>query len=383
MTAIDLDALTTAMDPEGRGGRRHADDIAAAIRAQAPHLPADEVPQLVAATIRRGAAEGRWIPAKNTVLRGQITLPKTVAIPATRPSPGQLVPVGVPLRDELAGWAATLRLSSTQRDLLLAVNDWLRRTSGGDVPVAAAAERAYELIRDEKAFDSTPPRGGAQLWGPGRLTFQLLRCERPSTPLTWEAVTLAVPRAGTILCVENHATFRTMLRYLRSQPQLRWAAVAWVQGRNTAPLESLPSLPFPVTRLDYLGDLDAAGLDIAATACEIAQAAGIPAGPAAPLWALLIDQPSRENRRVSDADACRLTTWLPAEIREPAAQLLRSGYAIPQEALRYDILSGSAIPEALSLGVGARRHREDPGRSATSPAAGCWSSWTTSSAASR
>lgn len=31
-------------------------------------------------------------------------------------------------------------------------------------------------------------------------------------------------------------------------------SVAWVQGRNTAPLESLADLPFLVTRLDYLGD---------------------------------------------------------------------------------------------------------------------------------
>jgi hypothetical protein len=143
------------------------------------------------------------------------------------------------------------------------VNDWLRRTNGGNVPIAAAAERAYELIRDEKAFDSTPPRGGAQLWGPGRLTFQLLRCERIPTPLTWESVTPTVPGSAPIVCVENHATFRTLLRFLRAHPHPPWTAVAWVQGRNTAPLESLPSLPFPVTRLDYLGDLDAAGLAIA------------------------------------------------------------------------------------------------------------------------
>jgi hypothetical protein len=183
MTTIDLDTLITALDPEGCGGRRHADDVAVAIRAQAPHLSAAEVPELVADIIRRGRAEGRWTPARNTtVLRGRTTLPKSVTIPATRLPAARLAHVGVPLRDELARWAATLRLSASQRELLLAVNAWLRRTNGGDVPVAAAAERAYELIRDEKAFDSTPPRGGAQLWGPGRLTFPLLRCERVPTP---------------------------------------------------------------------------------------------------------------------------------------------------------------------------------------------------------
>ena len=47
------------------------------------------------------------------------------------------------------------------------------------------------------------------------------------------------------------------------------------------PLESLPDLPFTVTRLDYLGDLDPAGLAIAATACATAERVGIAAQPAA------------------------------------------------------------------------------------------------------
>jgi hypothetical protein len=68
------------------------------------------------------------------------------------------------------------------------VSDWLRRTDGGNVPVVVAAERAYELVSDEKAFDSSPPRRGAQPWGPGRLAFELLRCERIPAPLTWEPV---------------------------------------------------------------------------------------------------------------------------------------------------------------------------------------------------
>ena len=140
------------------------------------------------------------------------------------------------------------------------------------------------------------------------------------------------------MCVENHATFRTMLRYRRNQSRPQWAAVAWVQGRNTAPIESLPDLPFPVTRLDYLGDLDAAGLAIAATACATAETAGVPAGPAAPLWRLLINQSPRPDREVREADARKLTTWLPEQIRERAVDLLRSGKAIPQEALRCDVL---------------------------------------------
>jgi hypothetical protein len=250
----------------------------------------------------------------------------------------RLAPIGIPLRDELATWAATLKLSASQRQLLAAVNDWLRRTGGGNVPVVAAAERAYELLGDEKAFDSSPPRGGATLWRPDRLTFELLRCERTPTPLTWEPTTKAVGDRGPVVCVENHATFRTLLWVLRTQTSPQWAAAAWVQGRNTAPLESLADLPFTATRLDYLGDLDAPGLAIAAAACAAAQRAGVAAGPAAQLWTLLVDQPTRAGGKVHEPTARKLVAWLPEAIRERALALLTAGRAIPQEALRFDLL---------------------------------------------
>jgi hypothetical protein len=338
MTDIDLDALTAALDPENRGGRRHVDEVAAAIRRLSDHLEASRVSELVLETVRRGEHEGRWSTTRTMVLRGRTTLPKSILLPRHPPSNDALRPVGIPLRPELASWAATLPLSSSQRELLLAVNAWLRRTNGGRVPLVAAAERAYELLGDEKAFDSSPPRGGTTLWRDERLTFEFLRCVRVPTPLTWEPATATVGRPGPIVCVENHATFRTLLRVLREHEQPQWLAVAWVQGRNTAPLESLTTLPFPVTRLDYLGDLDAAGLAIAASACAVAESSGAPAGPATQLWELLVTRPSRPGRLIGEEHAGQLVQWLPPTVRETARNLLMAGKAIPQEALRYDLL---------------------------------------------
>jgi len=340
MIVVDLDALVSLLDPDRRGGRRHVDDVATAIRRLVVHIDAAEMPQLVGDTIRRGEEQGRWSATRTaTVRRGLATLPKALTLPSdTRATSRRLRPVA-PLRDELAGWAANLRLSPPQRQLLVAVNEWLRRTDGGNVPVVAAAERAYELIGDEKAFDSWPPRGGAILWGPGRLTFELLRCTHTPTPLTWEPATSTVRVAGPMICVENHATFRTLLRVLRTSSSPRWVAVAWVQGRNTAPLQSLADLPLRITRLDYLGDLDPAGLAIAAAACSAAKHAGVPAGLADRLWALLIDQPTRAGRKVDEIDALRLVRWLPEQLREHASALLVAGRAIPQEALRFDVVA--------------------------------------------
>jgi hypothetical protein len=338
MTHIDLDALTAVLDPEHRGGRRHVDEVAAAIRDLADHLEPSTVPELVLTIIQRGEQESRWSTARATVLRGRTVLPKSILLPRDTPANHTLRPVGVPLRREL-DWATTLPLSSSQRELLLAVNAWLRRTNGGKVPVVAAAERAYELLADEKAFDPSPPRGGSTLWRDDRLTFAFLRCERIPTPLTWEPVTSAIGHAGPIVCVENHATFRTLLRVVREQEHPQWLAVAWVQGRNTAPLESLPMLPFSVTRLDYLGDLDAAGLAIAASACAITESIGIPAGPAVRLWEVLVNRKSRAARTpTNEQQADRLVQWLPLSVREKARTLLVSGRVVPQEALRYDFL---------------------------------------------
>lgn len=165
MTALDIGAVVAALDPGGKGGRRHADEVAAAVRGLAPQIEAASVPELVRDTILRGDQLGAWSASRTTTIRrGRVTLPKSVVLPSPSLPADRLRPVGVPLRDELAPWATGLPLSAAQRELLIAVNNWLRHTDGGKVPVAAAAERAYELIRDEKAFDSTPPRGGTKLW---------------------------------------------------------------------------------------------------------------------------------------------------------------------------------------------------------------------------
>lgn len=86
--------------------------------------------------------------------------------------------------------------------------------------------------------------------------------------------------------------------------------------------------------------LEAAGLAIAATACVTAERNGVAAQPAAELWALLLSQPSRPGRgATSQADARKLTEWLPVPLRDLACELLAPGHIIPQEALRFDILT--------------------------------------------
>jgi hypothetical protein len=83
MIVVDLDALVSLLDPDGRGGRRHVDDVAAAIRRLVGHIDAAEVPHLVGDTIRRGEEQGRWSATRTaTVRRGQAMLPKALTLPS-------------------------------------------------------------------------------------------------------------------------------------------------------------------------------------------------------------------------------------------------------------------------------------------------------------
>jgi hypothetical protein len=45
------------------------------------------------------------------------------------------------------------------------------------------------------------------------------------------------------------------------------------------------------------------------------------------------------GRNVDEIDALQLVAWLPEELRERASALLVAGRAIPQEALRFDVLA--------------------------------------------
>src|SRR6266508_4299432 len=156
--SVDLDRLLAHLDPDGRGGRRHVDEVATAICALAPHIDAAAVPELVRDTIQAGERQGMWSSTRTvTVHRGRTTLPKSIILPRSGAPADQLRPVAVPLRDELASWAATLPLSQTQRQVLLAVNDWLRRTPG--IPGRPAVHRHQPRLPRRSRPSGTGHRG--------------------------------------------------------------------------------------------------------------------------------------------------------------------------------------------------------------------------------
>src|SRR6266511_151869 len=95
--SVDLDRLLAHLDPDGRGGRRHVDEVATAICALAPHIDAAAVPELVRDTIQAGERQGMWSSTRTvTVHRGRTTLPKSIILPRSGAPADQLRPVAVP-----------------------------------------------------------------------------------------------------------------------------------------------------------------------------------------------------------------------------------------------------------------------------------------------
>jgi hypothetical protein len=265
----------------------------------------------------------------------QPALPTQVTLSAAPPQPGAAVLArATAWRPELA-WAASARLTTNQVHALTAVNTWLR-DRGRDTDRAPLRERSLEVFSHEKTLDRLL---GTGLFGPGRLTFELLRTFRAHPPLP--AVHIG---AGDVLLVaENADTFATLLECVRRDPHdIGW--LAWgAGGAFEASVRSAGDLDPAVTEIRYFGDLDYDGLRIPANACATARAEGLPPLlPAVTLYRQLLATQVRQAGQPHVDEAARqpLTGWLTsagtadsAQVASEVAQLLHDGQRVPQEAL--------------------------------------------------
>lgn len=263
----------------------------------------------------------------------QPALPRRVTLPSpgiAAPSPRQAARK-VAWRPELA-WAATAELTRAQLATLQQLNLWFRDARPTlDVPMR---ERSLEIFGDEKALDSLVR---SALFGPGRLSLTLLRAYRSRPPLP----AISVGDGPVLLVAENSDTFETLVRLLEDAPG-DVGYVAWGAGAAfEASVASIGRLP-GVTRVLYFGDVDADGLRFPKSAAMLAAELSLPTiEPAAGLYRLLFDvgHSARGGQRVDEARAASLATWLPAELRMAAIELLVSGKRLAQEAVGSERLS--------------------------------------------
>lgn len=260
----------------------------------------------------------------------QPPLPRWLRLPVPLKSESRPVRATAPVlwRRELS-WASVDKLTTTQIEVLKAINRWLRDTDGDEDrrTVVPMRERSLEIFGDEKRLDTL---AATTLFAPGRLTLATLFAERIPPPLAYDRV----GDGGIVLVIENSDTFETVSALLAGNCG-RVGYVAFGGGHafeaSVARIGNLDG----VTDIAYYGDLDDDGLTIPQRANVSAAALGLPpVRPALGLYRLLLRQNFRgpAPKRVDPLVAERRVSWLPKTVRRSAADVLVAGSRLAQEA---------------------------------------------------
>lgn len=236
-------------------------------------------------------------------------------------------------------------LSTGERDLLVAVNDWLR-----DVPdpiVVPVRERSWEILQDEKALERA--RRG-RLFGPGRLTDRLLAIEPAFAPV--DTTRHGLNPGWVVLIVENWTTYRT----------LGWAAqrsgwsgtVLWGAGNQvTSRVEAAADVIDQPQQVRYFGDVDVIGLRLARDVTATCVTVGWPApAPAVGLYRLLLDSgdpipAGGRARQVPGWMEAWLADWFGDRALAVKAADMAARGRLPQEAVGRVALKDRPLPDLI------------------------------------
>ncbi|WP_211766647.1 Wadjet anti-phage system protein JetD domain-containing protein [Kutzneria sp. CA-103260] len=314
-------------------------------------MPLETVLTAAAAVDRTASASVHWrsrVMSAITSLAadGRVELPKTRFDSTTRPAlpayiqrPARHRPL-VETREAVVwhadlAWAAVAddegQLAPAERRLLSAVNAWLPHRRNVVVPLR---ERSLEILDDEKALESWV---FGPLFGPGRLTFELLECEP-----CWPPVEQCVLGPGDWLIVENYTTYVSICRVARQQNfqgRIIWGAGLQVGTR----LLALAAAGEHPTRCRYFGDVDTGGFQAARLAHDRAAMLDFPeALPARGLYRLAMtigaDQRRRDSRRSGKDLLAWTREWVGAPLADPITAVLVAGVRIVQENVGFELL---------------------------------------------
>jgi len=195
--------------------------------------------------------------------------------------------------------------------------------------------RSLQLTGDEKRLEELH-RG--ILFGPERLTLEMLGCEPESLPLASDHFS-----ADPILLIfENAAPFMLARRILAGAARPAIGRLAYGAGKQVLKAVGyLPMVEPAITEIQYVGDLDAEGMNIAMEFQRLSKA--IPVRPATQFHKAMLESaillessdgwPSKDERELDDSASG--VGFLAGEIREQVGSMIRKGRRIPEEALSF------------------------------------------------
>jgi hypothetical protein len=204
--------------------------------------------------------------------------------------------------------------------------------SGGLRERAPFKYRSLQLTGSEKRLEGLL---STQLFKPGRLTLELLNCDGLGLPLTYERVGLE-PR---MIIFENAGSFLVARRVLVDARHAPYGLIAYGGGNQVLRCVDYLKEIHDLAGVDYVGDLDAKGIDIGGTFADlVSQQTRLPVLPATAVHLAMIDA-ARELGHpqgwptASGHQTRKLNRWLAPECAETVKNILASGNRIPEEVL--------------------------------------------------
>lgn len=196
--------------------------------------------------------------------------------------------------------------------------------------------RSLQLTGDEKRLERYLD---TVLFGEGRLSVEMLNLYRDVLPLAWERV----GAGGAVLVFENSAPFSVARGVLSAMNQRPYGIIAYGAGRCfVQSVEHLLRIGCEITSIDYVGDLDEPGLEIAKGAGETARRTGaLPTlRPAPGMHRQMLDAAERFGHPNGWLDLKRtglsnpsVADILPADVRARVLEIIAAGRRIPEEVL--------------------------------------------------
>lgn len=349
-------ARFVALLREGRGTRVDSRRLWQALAAVYPHRPSGPTERELFLAVLHAAAEAGALRLPSAAGRRwdrslSPPVPRSVDLlqEQSRPDPADWRTY--PWHESLAWVAGLPRLTERQVWFLKRVHEGLVNRSFQDV--APLKYRSLQLTGDEKGLAEML---SSSLFGPGRLSAETLNCVPDVLPLAWEPV----GQGGRAVIFENAGPFAVARRVLADMPERRrpYGLVVYGGGRAIlASLGHLTTIERRVESLHYVGDLDAAGLEIATAARREARRLQLPElRPAEELLRAMFrsaaflghsegwpaHEPRSGDRRrnsVRDEQQAQPDTteeyadWLSSELQQQVLALLRKGMRIPEEVL--------------------------------------------------
>ena len=258
-------------------------------------------------------------------------LPRFVSVPSARRPERDRSWQRHPWRRELAFVASLPALTELQFTMLLRLDAWLAGPRQGDA--VPARLRSAEIFGEEKYLDAL--ERSPALFGPGRITYDILGVRRVAPPIYLERV----GSGGELLIVENVDPFWATVEILRTAPDAPIGAVAFGGGEGaSASVASLAMQETPPQAIWYWGDLDPAGVEIAARVATCAKREGLPTvRPAHALWAAMCELDPQSVGAHTWPEALR--RWLGDNLWECSAAVRAARGRVSQERLTVDMLA--------------------------------------------